>query len=149
MVRAHDLNIPKKKLRADGTGENKMNGIEILAAQKVATAWTFSWTGFFIMFGIAIGLFVIGGCIAGFVHRDVKLCGAVIGIGVLVSIFFGMLIGYDVKEPTKYETQYKITISDEVPMNEFLERYEIISQEGKIYTVREKEVIEDGKLRIG
>ena len=126
-----------------------MNGIEILATQEVAIAWTFSWVGFFIMFGFAIGLFVVAGCIAGLVHSDAKLCGGIIIIGVLISIFFGMLIGYGAQEPTKHETRYKITISDDVPMNEFLERYEIISQEGKIYTVREREIIEDGKWRIG
>lgn len=44
--------------------------------------------------------------------------------------------------PLEYETHYKVTISDEVSMNEFLSKYEIIDQEGKIYTVRE---IEDGE----
>ena len=39
---------------------------------------------------------------------------------------------------TKYETQYKVTISDEVKMDEFCEKYEIIEQDGKIYTVRER-----------
>lgn len=41
--------------------------------------------------------------------------------------------------PTAYETHYKVLISDEVSMNEFLEQYEIIDQEGKIFTVREVE----------
>lgn len=41
--------------------------------------------------------------------------------------------------PTDIQTQYKVTISDEVNLNEFNERYEIIDQEGKIYTIAEKE----------
>ena len=39
---------------------------------------------------------------------------------------------------TEYATEYKVTIDDSVSMNEFMDKYEIINQEGKIYTVREK-----------
>ena len=35
--------------------------------------------------------------------------------------------------------EYKVTIDDSVSMNEFLDKYEIIDQEGKIYTVKERE----------
>lgn len=35
-------------------------------------------------------------------------------------------------------TEYKITIDDSVSMNEFLDKYEILDQEGKIYTVKER-----------
>lgn len=62
----------------------------------------------------------------------------------IASVAFGLLIGipsgYIGADSRKvYEEEYKVTISDEVSMNEFLEKYEIISQEGKIYTVRERE----------
>jgi general stress protein CsbA len=36
-------------------------------------------------------------------------------------------------------TEYKVTIDDSVSMNEFLDKYEILDQEGKIYTVKERE----------
>lgn len=40
---------------------------------------------------------------------------------------------------TQYDhTEYQVTISDEVNLNEFNERYEIIEQNGKIYTIKEK-----------
>ena len=35
--------------------------------------------------------------------------------------------------------EYKVTISDDVSLTEFNEKYEIIEQDGKIYTVRERE----------
>ncbi len=35
--------------------------------------------------------------------------------------------------------EYKVTIDDSVSMNEFLDKYEILDQEGKIYTVKERE----------
>lgn len=64
-------------------------------------------------------------------------------IGFFISLPIGMLPAF-AASPIEYETRYKITISDEVSMNDFLERYEILDQEGKIYTVREVGV-EDGE----
>ena len=41
-------------------------------------------------------------------------------------------------EPTG-QYKYQVTIDDDVSMTEFLEKYEIIEVNGKIYTIREKE----------
>jgi len=63
-------------------------------------------------------------------------------IGLIVGAILGAIVGVlpaSYSTPIAYETQYKVTISDEVLMNDFLEKYEIIDQEGKIYTVRERE----------
>lgn len=57
--------------------------------------------------------------------------------GVIFGALFGVLLARDA-DSTEYETHYKVTISEEVKMTEFLERYEIVAQEGKIYTVRER-----------
>jgi MFS family permease len=35
-------------------------------------------------------------------------------------------------------TEYKVTIDDSVKYVEFMEKYEVIDQEGEIYTVRER-----------
>ena len=35
--------------------------------------------------------------------------------------------------------EYKVTASDDVSLNKFIEKYEIIDIEGKIYTIREKD----------
>lgn len=52
-----------------------------------------------------------------------------------ITLVIGVKVG---AEPTgKYE--YKVTITDEVSLNEFNEKYEITDQEGKIYTIRFKE----------
>ena len=42
-----------------------------------------------------------------------------------------------VKTPPK--TQYQVLIDESVSMTEFFEKYEIIKQDGKIYTIKEKE----------
>ena len=59
-------------------------------------------------------------------------------LGCIVAAFFAMLPTQSVSSK-QYETQYKVLISDEVSMNEFVAKYEIISQEGCIYTVRNRE----------
>jgi hypothetical protein len=60
-------------------------------------------------------------------------------LGVIVGVLFGIIIGsVACIETDEVETTYKVTISEEVSLNDFMEKYEIIDQEGKIYTVRER-----------
>ena len=40
--------------------------------------------------------------------------------------------------PEKYQTRYEVTISDDVNFNEFNSKYEIVTQNGLIYTIIEK-----------
>ena len=114
-----------------------MAGVEILASNEVATVFGFSlstWV-FLAVFGTCVGI-LIG--IFG-LYEYCKFWSALIGagIGFVIAGLIGLVPASDA-EPIEYETQYKVVISDEVSMNEFLERYEIIEQEGKIYTVRER-----------
>lgn len=62
-------------------------------------------------------------------------------IGSLIGIFFGVMLTICTSKKTdKIDyVEYKVTVSDEVNFNEFHDKYEIIDQEGKIYTVRERE----------
>ena len=53
----------------------------------------------------------------------------------LAGFLVGVVVG--VAEIEYYPT-YKVTISDEVSMNEFMNKYEILNQDGKIYTVKER-----------
>lgn len=57
---------------------------------------------------------------------------------VLGSVIVGGLGGTYSKTDISY-IKYKVTIDDSVSMNEFLDKYEILDQEGKIYTVKERE----------
>ena len=113
-----------------------MEGVEILATQEVAIAWEFNWFAFWITFAVT---FVLSGLTAIVIADEYTYgFGVFIAIiGVAIGILFGMLFGTACRDAKEYETHYKVIISDEVPMNEFIERYEIIDQEGKIFTVRE------------
>ena len=63
----------------------------------------------------------------------------------LLVVLCSFIIGCNVMCLAEHETdevdyiEYKVTIDDSVSMNEFLDKYEILDQEGKIYTVRERE----------
>ena len=59
------------------------------------------------------------------------------------ATIFAMLDSYSTttKEIEYYE--YKVTIDDSVPMKEFLSKYEIINQEGEIFTIVERENINE------
>ena len=86
---------------------------------------------------------ILGGCFAGLfagvmeatIEDDIFFGFIVFIITFLIA---GILIGLGNASPTHYIPTYKVTISDEVSMNEFMDKYEILNQDGKIYTVKER-----------
>lgn len=117
-----------------------MTGVEVLSVQNVTTGYVYNWTAYAIAF---IVIFVVSTGIAVLIYgkRPEDIIVSMI-LGCIVAAFFAML-PTQVVSSKKYETQYKVVVSDEVPMNEFLSKYEIISQEGRIYTVRSLEEVHD------
>lgn len=111
-----------------------MSGVEILAMEEVASRCGFNWLVYFIAIVCIVIIFGFIGFFAGDKKINFFTFGALIGF--FISLPIGTLPAF-AASPIEYETHYKVTISDEVFMNDFLERYEIVDQEGKIYTVRE------------
>lgn len=113
-----------------------MIGVEILATEKVVAAYEFSWV-------IYIGIIIVlasSGAAMGYCCSDHPTIQDAIP-GLIIGIMFGAVIGFfpaSFMIPREYETQYKVVVSDRVRMNEFLERYEIVDTDGRIYTVRER-----------
>lgn len=109
-----------------------MTGVEILATGEGATSFEPNFVAF---------LSVLAFCV---------LCGIVLGsrnneygLGALIGLLIGMIMGFLSSViigavEIKYYPTYKVTISDEVSMNEFMGKYEILNQDGKIYTVKER-----------
>jgi hypothetical protein len=115
-----------------------MNGVEILTSAQVATEFAFNWTAFWIMTGIISALLFLFSL--AYIADDIGVFTVVVSF--IVSLMLGSLIGVFAGKigeiPITHETQYKVTVSDEVPMADFYEHYEVIDQDGKIFTVREK-----------
>ena len=117
-----------------------MTGVEILAMEEVAVAFGFNWPAFWTIMGLlTFAGFVLDLVIAEKNAYDWQVIPALALVGIICGLLIGGPIGFASGEPTAYETQYKVTVSDEVPMNEFFAQYEIIDQEGKIYIVRERD----------
>ncbi len=116
-----------------------MTGVEVLNTLEVATKFGFSATAFWgTWIGVAAICTVVGIILS---LREGDTTGLISGViaGVLIGLFGGLSVGaLSEANPIEYETQYQVTLTDEVSMADFLERYEIIEQSGKILTVKEK-----------
>ena len=89
--------------------------------------------------GIGLGFAVVFVALTAFCIAHEKYLGAIISaLFVIVSMIIACLSG-TYNENDIHHIEYKVTIDDSVSMNEFLDKYEIIDQEGKIYTVKERE----------
>lgn len=115
-----------------------MSGVEVLHSSEVFVSSGFNGESFLITFIMCIVIGLILGVTIGLMVLD----EAWMVYGTLTGIIFGLVFGTVASSirstPEEYETHYKVLISDEVSMNEFLEKYEVIDQEGRIYTVKEK-----------
>lgn len=112
-----------------------MSGVEILSTTEVVVETISNdMLAGWIWVGVIIICTLIG-------YLADEFSGAVLGfcLGGLCGIFVFAFVVVLTEIPIAYTNEYKVTISEEVPLNEFMERYEIIDQEGKIYTVRERE----------
>lgn len=118
-----------------------MTGVEILSsAEVVAARANWNWINFWIAIGVFFVIAIIAGLIFALTQDDlVAFWVMFLAMFIVGGSIFGTFVGRSTGEPTAYETHYKVTIDDSVSMNEFLDKYEIIDQEGKIYTVKERE----------
>lgn len=118
-----------------------MTGIEILVTEQVAVEFGMNWVWFFVVGGITAIFFGVffWALVCGANTNPLAIILPIV-IGLLLGGFFGAASGLSEEHaiPTSYETHYQVTISNDVNFNEFSEYYEIIDQNGKIYTVKEK-----------
>lgn len=88
--------------------------------------------------------------VGGIVWLGVGIWGATDSGSIILGLLSGFLVGVMVfiviagisAKPTEFINTYKVTISDDIKLNEFYEQYEVLEQEGKIFTIKEK--TEDG-----
>ena len=117
-----------------------MEGVQILNQFEVVTKEVFSLDNFLIGLGIGAAIGLIAAAILFGLSEcewSTFLCTALILIPI-IAVFVGALGGAIGMKPVAWETHYEVTINEEVNMQEFMEKYEIIETRGSIYTVKEK-----------
>ena len=110
-----------------------MSGVEILSQEVVYNTIVPEWCGFLggMLGAVLVVLFfecLMDGC---------NVAARVFGVLILICTTLFILGLIDNKDSID-RIEYKVTISDDVSLTEFNEKYEIIEQDGKIYTVRER-----------
>ena len=113
-----------------------MEGVEVLATGTMGIGSTVNW-GLIIIIGLVAGGIV--GMLGGFCDHSIFVG---LGTGILVFLAAASLTAIATEKPAYTIPIYKVVIKDSVSMNEFSKRYEIINQDGKIFTIKEK--TEDG-----
>ena len=111
-----------------------MNGVEILSSETIYnTILPEYWLGI----GLGCALVFVFTMALCFANERIILGFICIALA-LGSVIVGGLGGTYSKTDISH-IEYKVTIDDSVSMNEFLDKYEIIDQEGKIYTGKDSE----------
>lgn len=109
-------------------------GVEILSSTEVVASYKFSWITFI---GIIVFMFFLVMVLPG---DGITLKTKFI-VALVMSICFGGFVGGLVAScafPETYRTEYKVYITEECSMPEFLDKYVILDQEGKIITITER-----------
>lgn len=123
-------------LNNSSNGVSNMPGVEILNTtihyKEVMPTWVLI---------VIIAIIVIPAMamlIGSSVHSD--LLFTIGGISLILGFVLALIIGSTIRQTTN-EIEYiehEVLVDDSVSLTEFNEKYEIVSQKGKIYVVREK-----------
>lgn len=70
-------------------------------------------------------------------RKDAFVPSFIVSLFTLLGIFMS-IHGFTHLPENKYQTRYEVTISDDVNFSEFKYKYEVVKQEGLIYTIVEK-----------
>ena len=105
-----------------------LQGVEILSQEVIPITEP---NNFILLFGWIIAIIL-------FIAITIKV-NTILGVSSFFLIFtisFGL--SNCILQKTGEYTQYKVTISDTVNFVEFNEKYEVLEQDGKIYTIKER-----------
>lgn len=113
-----------------------MEGVTILSERSVHTSCmdeSSFWAGFIIS-ALIIVILVIW---ARWDTKDSSILLLIL-LAPFMGAIFGVLTGC-INGTIEEHIEYKVTIDESVSMSEFYDKYEIIDQEGLIFTVKEKD----------
>lgn len=109
-----------------------IEGIEILN-QYVVNISPLGWLA--LIPGIILTIVCIGFGTMAFIDNYYGPGAALLALAVPCCLLIGVGVALFKTPP---ETRYDVIVSENVSMTEFYEKYEIIEQNGKIFTIREK-----------
>ena len=115
-----------------------MEGIKILSVEEVVNKTQFNLEIALIVAIIVSLIFIIVGIFISIKEHDWRNLLLIFGASLFVSLCLATIAGSAFEKPVEYTTQYKVIISNEVSFVDFYEKYEIIEQDGEIFTIREK-----------
>lgn len=130
-MHARHLNITK-------IGGKMMEGIRILSTEEVVSKTEFNSEAALAGCMIIFAVFIILGIFESIKEHDWLYLAFTGFIGLFISVIVAMGCGLTFEKSAEYTTQYKVIISEEVSFIDFYEKYEIVDQDGEIYTIREK-----------
>lgn len=110
-----------------------MQGVEILSTETIYDTILPGWCG-------VIAIIVMLICTIPFAISategktvGVIICTALFAVGIFIVAF-----SFSSNENSINYISYEVTIDDSVSMTDFMDKYDILDQRGKIYTVRER-----------
>ena len=112
-----------------------MQGVEILdTIHEYAGLISPFWAVWFFILALLL-------CIAALCTIDYDTIQQILIFTIKIALFGGVvcLLCSVINTDEIIDTEYKVTISDEVSMTEFYEKYEVVEQSGKIFTVKERD----------
>ena len=108
--------------------------------QYIKTTYTWGWNPLcWLIFAVLLGwisiVIIDRVCLKKAYSAETKSFAWLIAIGLIASNLLAFRLG----QPVPYDV-YKVTIDENtINYTEFLDQYEILEQEGKIYTIRERD----------
>ena len=115
--------------------------MEILATVPI---YNYPWI-YNLLLAVAV-VIVAGGIMSCLTTIEIHSCTpALVGLVLIIVGLFGVGHTTNAMERTSvldYNT-YKVTLDETISAQEFLDKYEVLSREGEIFTIREIEIEED------
>lgn len=110
-----------------------MDGVWIINVNPADKPWNFVVCA--VIWAVIAVLIALFECLSSDCNgrETLMVCSAVSVVGILLGLFVGVMHNQYLKPVT-----YDVMIGDNVSFNEFTEQYEIIEQNGNIYTVKER-----------
>ena len=115
-------------------GVTILNSYDVIAPEWYGTFFMLLFLVFVSTSGIALIVYIFRNSKQ---RKDAFVPSFIVSIFTLLGIFVS-IHGFTHLLENKYQTRYEVTISDEVNFNEFNSKYEIVTQNGLIYTIVEK-----------